>query len=237
MSWKEEYRSLRRSHNHRKMGGQQSKQDILNNGEDADGTKKRNLWDNNNNHGFGSTFLPSFLRRRKMMYNKKYCMDATTSRFFLGDDAIASIGASCSTDSIVSTVSDQRDDLKNTAYSKATESSSASGSSIGGNSSESCERDLTLSHDHGSNEGDDLLRNDRYPSTMCCVDDYLRCSTDSDNFIDRYDIFVSVQVISLRLDKGVSNHTTHYATNPYIVFDLEFEVRRERSSISFVPND
>jgi hypothetical protein len=191
MPWKEEYRSLRRS-NSRKMGGKNSKHVIINNGV-VSGMEVPNPWVSTST-GCGLMLLPSFLRRRKTTRNEKYYMDATTSRFFLGDTATI-ISTSCSTDSIVTIITDQADDPKNTVSSKSTLSSSAS-SSTGGNSSSSNgsenEYDHILPSDHCRTNGEHFPPQNHNTTTTCCVDDYLIYSTDSDSFVDRYDVFVSI---------------------------------------------
>ena len=127
------------------------------------------------------TFLPSFLRRRKTKTKNE--MDATASRFFHGDSN-TTLSASCSNDSVVSTSSDQA-----LHHQKL----SSSGSSGTGDSSSSGSHEDNQ-HNTGSNSIEHISTRDHYPTTTCCVDDYLICSTDSDTFVDRYGMIVSVQL-------------------------------------------
>ena len=169
------------------MGAHSSKHGINNGGLNGT-TKLRNPCGNTGITGGSSMLLPSLLRRRKTRKDEKYHMDATTSRFFLGD-AATSISVCSSTDSIGTTISDQGDDPKNTVSPKSTLSSRASSS--GGSSDTSSGSN---EHDHSQNDGDPFPPKARIPTTTCCVDDYLIHSTDSDRFVDRYDIFVSCNV-------------------------------------------
>lgn len=142
--------------------------------------------------GVGLMFLPSFLRRRKTKKKESYFMDATTSRFFHGD-ATTTISASCSNDSVVSTSSDQALQHKLSSIESIATGDGSSSGSIEDNHILSNNDDCTANRS-GSNSNDPILYSDRYPTTTCCVDDYLTDSVDSDSLVDRYHMFVSIQL-------------------------------------------